>query len=209
MARRSSGRPVGRRPDLAYPNLTCANSDTPVPYVDLVNEILESYVWNFVVKNQAPLPASSNNTSSDATADQLSVNPEYTRSVVYSVPSGPLVTAIFPFNLPYDRFLDTARIYLDFLGSTRYELMQSFGVFPPTQDDQAAMMAVEYLNLDETEYELITGWSFQLGAPAPPQYNCPRLTPTPLWIFRYACNTAEFWPHTSNSSMGPQAGAGA
>ena len=34
----------GRRPDLAFLNLTCANTNTAMPYIDIVNEILESYV---------------------------------------------------------------------------------------------------------------------------------------------------------------------
>jgi hypothetical protein len=72
----SNNPPVGRRPDLAYLKLTCANSNTPLPYVDLINEILERYVYYVGMQNQATLPGSSNNTPSDATADQLSVNPE-------------------------------------------------------------------------------------------------------------------------------------
>jgi hypothetical protein len=235
----NSAPPAGRRPDLAYLKLTCANSDTPLPYVDLVNEILESYVYyvgtgvsaeasplassgstsltltataattfpnsgsitqinsqplspsvpytlqpdNLTLSLQSPLPAAtplstaltitvsgladtSNNTPSDATPDELSVNPEYTIQTVYSVP---LVSAIYPFNLPYDRFLDTARIYLNFLGSSRYQLLQDFGIFT-AQQDQLAMMAAEFLNMSQHEYELITEASFQSNTPAPSQY---------------------------------------
>ena len=35
---------LGRRPDLQHIELTCENSTTPLPYVDLVNEILEAAV---------------------------------------------------------------------------------------------------------------------------------------------------------------------
>lgn len=158
--------PVGRRPDLAYLKLTCANSDTPLPYVDLINEILESYVYYVGMKSQATLPASSNNTPSDASPEELSVNPEYTIPAVYS---GPMVNAIYPFSIPYDRYLDTARIYLNFLGSSRYQLMRSFGVFTSTED-QLAMMAAESLSLSQTEYELISTASFELNTPAPAEY---------------------------------------
>ncbi len=34
----------GRLPDLAYLKLTCANTNTAMPYIDIVNEVLESYV---------------------------------------------------------------------------------------------------------------------------------------------------------------------
>jgi hypothetical protein len=36
-----------RRPDLGEIELTCENTNTPVPYVDLVNEVLENYVAPF------------------------------------------------------------------------------------------------------------------------------------------------------------------
>src|SRR5262249_36631631 len=35
---------LSRRPDLEHIELTCKNSDTPLPYVDLVNEILEAAI---------------------------------------------------------------------------------------------------------------------------------------------------------------------
>src|SRR5690606_444770 len=37
---------LARRPDIASIELTCENTNTPVPYVDLVNEILEYAVAN-------------------------------------------------------------------------------------------------------------------------------------------------------------------
>lgn len=36
---------LGRRPDLGEIELSCENSNTPMPYIDLVNEILEDAVW--------------------------------------------------------------------------------------------------------------------------------------------------------------------
>lgn len=35
---------LGRRPDIEHIELTCENSNTPMPYVDLVNELLEAHV---------------------------------------------------------------------------------------------------------------------------------------------------------------------
>ena len=61
--------PLGRRPDLAYLQLTCANSDTSLPYVDLINEILEAYVYYVGLSNFTDLPPwSAQNTSPDATS---------------------------------------------------------------------------------------------------------------------------------------------
>src|SRR6185295_19140402 len=35
---------LGRRPDLADLPLTCENTLTPLPYIDLVNELLEAFI---------------------------------------------------------------------------------------------------------------------------------------------------------------------
>jgi hypothetical protein len=61
--------------------------------------------------------------------------------------------------------LDTARIYLNFLGSSRYQLLHNFGVFSATQD-RAAIMAAESLGMNEKEYELVTNLYFS-GQPVP------------------------------------------
>ena len=64
---------LARRPDLAHVELTCENTNTPLPYVDLVNEILEDVVAPFQAIN---LPANAdtaldNRTLSSAAADAM------------------------------------------------------------------------------------------------------------------------------------------
>ena len=185
--------PAGRRPDLAYLKLNCENTDTALPYVDLVNEIMET----FVAQNGA-LPSSSNNTPSDATSDELSVNPEYTVDAAYTV----LAQASYPLVLPYDRFLETARNYLNFLGSSRFQVLQGFGPLPVvaqpnTSPVQPTALASEYLKLSEFEYGLITGEDFNgqpfdlAGVPYP---SC--VANTPYQLYGYSAATV------------PQAGAG-
>src|SRR6185436_15743823 len=63
---------LARRPDLEHLKLTCENTETPLPYIDLVNEVLESYI-----ALGSPLV---NNTSQSATAAELSVNREYRKA---------------------------------------------------------------------------------------------------------------------------------
>src|ERR1035438_2834372 len=55
----------GRRPDLLYIKLDCQNSNTPLPYVDLVNEIVESYV----ALGGKLDSSTAHNTPADATTD--------------------------------------------------------------------------------------------------------------------------------------------
>jgi hypothetical protein len=50
-AHRATGSPpatAGSRREIAKLELSCANSDSPLPYIDLVNEILEHAVAAFV-----------------------------------------------------------------------------------------------------------------------------------------------------------------
>jgi Tc toxin complex TcA C-terminal TcB-binding domain/Neuraminidase-like domain/PA14 domain/Salmonella virulence plasmid 28.1kDa A protein len=111
-----------RRPDLQFIKLNCVNTNTEMPYVDLVNEIMES----FVVYQGGPKTLSSttaHDTPKGATAADLSVSPAYTLDAAYNPPC--LSAALFPPSLPFDRWLLTARTYLGFLGSSLYEVMET------------------------------------------------------------------------------------
>lgn len=109
-----------RRPDLQYIQLTCENTNTRIPYLDLVNEILES-----------------------------SLAPGQPPEAVYDL----LKRAIFPLSLPYNRALEVARTYLQYLGSSPFEVMKTFqrndglNIVP---SDTA--LACEYLAISPEEY---------------------------------------------------------
>ena len=152
----------GRRPDLPYIKLDCQNSSTPLPYVDLVNEILESYV------SLGKLDSSTaHNTPADATTDELLVNPEYTIQTAYAT----LAQAVYPLLLPYDRFLDIARSYLAFLGGDRRQVLELFQTEAAPFDTVGAL-AAETLGLSQAEFKLIANWDFVSGsATTPPPLN--------------------------------------
>ena len=163
---------VARRPDLPYIKLNCANTNTELPYVDLVNETLE-----YFVANQGKLDSSAaHNTPKDATTDELSVSPEYTDDDAYNAS---LNTAVFPPSLPYDRWLYTARTYLNFMGSGLYDVMSSCQTGGNAADftqgtPSGIALACEYLNISEAECAILTGEDFSGTAPA---------TPPPLYAF--------------------------
>jgi peptidoglycan hydrolase-like protein with peptidoglycan-binding domain len=169
---------VPRRPDLAYLKLNCANADTALPYVDIVNEILENYVHyshidNNVLKSEVTLSAA-HDTPGDATTAVLDVTPEnmQTRDAGQAYEKLNAETILYPYSLPFDRYLETMRTYLNFLGISLYQLMQTCGAFQDTSGDPlpplpiANQLAAEYLLISEPEFQLITGKEFS-GASAP------------------------------------------
>ena len=50
---------MNRRPDLEHLKLTCANTNVPMPYVDIVNEVMEFFVVHgtFDALSERPGPA--------------------------------------------------------------------------------------------------------------------------------------------------------
>src|SRR5262249_16126247 len=110
-----------RRPDLEDIQLTCENTNTTLPYVDLVNEVLESYI---TLGHPPP-----HNTSTAATAEAPSINRAYSPpfpEAVTEAASTKLAQAVFPLSLPFDRYIESVRAYFAHLGSSRYELLKTF-----------------------------------------------------------------------------------
>ncbi len=151
---------AGRRPDLAYLKLTCANAMTELPYIDLVNEVLESYL-----AYSGPSAAAAHDTG-DVTSAQLEASPQYTLDGRLTPDNhvGPYYTlssAVFPFTLPYHQPIVAARTFLGSLGTSRFEVLANFQTEPAAA---AAAIAAEYLELDPYLYQLLTG-SDLTGAP--------------------------------------------
>ncbi len=133
-----------RRPDLGEIELSCANTNIPVPYVDLVNEVLANAIE----------PQSARDRQTGGTALERAANPEHTNSKAYTkLGNG---TAVYPFELPFDVWLDEARSYLGHLGGQRHELMVSLGGLAPTD----STVAIEHLGLNPVQAAVIAGtWS--------------------------------------------------
>lgn len=129
---------VNRRPDLPHLRLTCENTNTIIPYIDLVNEVLEYYVAH----DQLDAQAIQNN--SNETATELRANPQHISLDAYKK----LATAVYPFSLPYHQPLDSIRAFLpDNL--KRADLMHRFGITGPT-------VVTEQLLLSAREYAIVT-----------------------------------------------------
>jgi hypothetical protein len=170
---------IPRRPDLAYLKLNCANADTALPYVDLVNEILENYVHNSHIANNVMTSevtsAAAHNTPLDATTAVLDVTPEYmqTRDAGQAYDKLNAESIVYPYSLPFDRYLETVRTYLNFLGVSLDQLMQTYGAFQGSNGNplpplpRATRLAAESLLISLPEYILIAGQDFSGNAPPP------------------------------------------
>lgn len=136
------------RPDLETLKLTCENTNTPIPYIDLVNRVLESLSKAL---NFQDIPAYD---IAGATADELAAAPQNTDWYAYITDTmGPKRPdrAAYPHTLPFDAALDATRCYLAHLGVPWLALLKAFAA----QARQHAIVA-EYIGLFPATFELIT-----------------------------------------------------
>ncbi|MCZ0982513.1 hypothetical protein O1L60_36320 [Streptomyces diastatochromogenes] len=131
-----------RRPDLWHTKLSCDNTNLTLPYVDLVNEVLENAI------TQDPATGDRMRQSSGDSA-HLRIQPQWTNHSAYSW----LAAAPYPWTLPYDLWADRARSYLGMLGVRREELMATLH---PAGADSAEVVA-ESLGIGMAGLRMITG----------------------------------------------------
>jgi hypothetical protein len=115
-----------RRPDLGCLELTCQNTFTVFPYIDLVNEVMESFIVHLSEyqkdtndPKQATLEAFN---VMDETSSELLAQPQHINYEAYCI----LKNAVYPFTLPYHQPIDAIRIFLNYLGTSRYELLDTY-----------------------------------------------------------------------------------
>ena len=142
-----------RRPDLGEIELNCHNTNTMLPYVDLVLEILET-----AVVSGGTLPIADDDAGdllfpfqTTGETDDLDANPEHLNAQAYEI----VRDAVYPWNLPFDLWHAEVRTYLDHLGVSFPDLMGTFGL-----DDApaaAAARAAEQLHLTARQRAIVTG----------------------------------------------------
>src|SRR5207244_6442961 len=84
-----------RRPDIQHLPLTCENTNTALPYIDVVNETLEYYVAN-QTKALSLQGYEGHDTGDSASADLLA-SPEFVMDAAYTL----LRSERFPSKLPF------------------------------------------------------------------------------------------------------------
>jgi hypothetical protein len=116
-----------RRPDLGCLELTCENTYTALPYIDLANEVMESLVQHL------PDYIADTHTPKQATIDAFNVTDEPSAELVAQplninyTAYCKLKSAPYPFSLPYHQPIDATRILLDYIGTSRRDLLKRYG----------------------------------------------------------------------------------
>ncbi|KAF2469532.1 uncharacterized protein BDR25DRAFT_304310 [Lindgomyces ingoldianus] len=135
-----------RRPDLACLQLTCENTNTYIPYIDLALEVMESYVVH------APMIKAYN--VNGETTNELLCSPQHTQGAAYEI----LRKAGYPLGLPYHFPIDTMRVFLQFLKTNRADIIQVFqgsGVLDPSVAPANPASSVVLRSFD-AEFNLLT-----------------------------------------------------
>jgi hypothetical protein len=145
----------GRRPDLGALPLTCENTNTAMPYIDLVNEILEYYIAN------SQLDAGAAYDTGTATTADLIAEPQHILPQVYNTT---LKQAAYPLNLPFDLWIETVRGFLNYF---KMPLAQVLDALRPADTLELftdghsysyyrAQILVESLGISPAEYAVFT-----------------------------------------------------
>lgn len=141
---------IERRPDLPHIALTCENTNTALPYIDLVNEILEYYVAHGKLAEQAA------HDTGDATTAELLAEPHNIIAAAYEK----LQQARYPLKLPFDLWLETVRRFCRFSETPLWTLLEAFRptdeLFAPSQPYDRAAIFVESLGLSPSDAALFT-----------------------------------------------------
>ncbi|MEG3863401.1 Tc toxin subunit A [Microcoleus sp. herbarium12] len=107
---------LSRRPDIQHLPLTCENTNTPLPYIDIVNETLEYFIThNLNLENYT-----GHDINNDATSEELLASPQFVSDRAYQTLAGkpiqvgdplPLLPPSPP--LPFHQPLENLRRYFD------------------------------------------------------------------------------------------------
>ncbi|KAI9766290.1 MAG: hypothetical protein M1839_004995, partial [Geoglossum umbratile] len=161
---------LAKRPDLQNLELSCPNTDVMIPYIDLVNEIMESFIRKTLADSDTPgaVKIGAFNMDDQDTSEDCIMQSHTTDFDVYRR----IQSQVFPLGtFPYNQAIDTLRTFLTSLGSSRYELLFLFqskyrldnGDVNLRGEAQVAInnaLAAEYLSLQLEDFIPITYTSF-------------------------------------------------
>ena len=150
-----------RRPDIPNLKLNCPNTDIPLPYIDLVNELLADAISPPLDPNSTINPIWKQ-TSDSKTAADLRAAPEYFNQPAYVV----LFNANYPHWLPYSDGLNQLRTVLLKSSVPLWQLRQALlPIHTPTVNQRAAV-AAERFSMSLHDVQLTTTANFIPAATA-------------------------------------------
>lgn len=141
---------IARRPDLPHIALTCENTHTALPYIDVVNEILEYYVANGKLEEEAA------HDTGDATTAELLAEPQNVIRGTYDK----LREARYPLTLPFDLWIETVRQFCNYFETPLARVLEVFrpsdDLFAPAQPFDRTTIFMESLGLSLAELAIFT-----------------------------------------------------
>lgn len=141
---------IERRPDLPNIQLTCENTNTAMPYIDIVNEILEYYVA------KGKLEESAAHDTGDATSAELLAEPQNVIREAYDK----LREARYPLNLPFDLWIETVRQFCNYFEMPLDRVLTAFrpsdNLFASAQTFDRFGIFMESLELLPAELDIFT-----------------------------------------------------
>lgn len=170
---------LSRRPDVQHLPLTCENTNTPLPYIDVVNETLEYFVANNLTLNNYR----GHSIDSEVRPEDLMASPQFVSEGAYAT----LKAEVFPPPLPFHQPLENLRRYFDTFEIPLPKVMAALR----KDDNMEGANANEYgwrdilieeLKLSRAEYALLTDRTVSLQQ----LYGYPQATPIPAMLAELA-----------------------
>lgn len=141
---------IERRPDLPHIPLTCENTHTALPYIDIVNEILEYFVAHGTLEEEAAQD------TGEATTAELLAEPQNVIRAAYDE----LRAARYPLNLPFDLWIETVRQFCNYFETPLDKILETFrasdALFESAQSFDRTNVFMESLGLSPEEAVIFT-----------------------------------------------------
>ena len=162
-----------KRPDIFNIKLTCKNTNTPFPQIDIVNELLEDLMTSSYQSTNYNLTAHNTN----LTAKELKAFPEYVdksdfNSDAYGILSAMVGSdvskSVYPSTLPYNYFNEQIKSYLKVIDAVPFTIAQSLGAETKISAFENMDLVRIYLNLTKEEKYIITKTWPTVGSITPP-----------------------------------------
>ncbi|MFE5806233.1 neuraminidase-like domain-containing protein [Streptomyces sp. NPDC056491] len=135
-----------RRPDLWDVDLSKENTELSIPYIDLVNELLES-----AVSPETAVSATTRQCS--GSSQELRVQPQHVNTGAYDR----LRAAVYPWHLPFDLRGEQTANHLEHLGVTREDLLLDLCVDTTRPGDLHTLLTAARLGLSSASRKIIAG----------------------------------------------------
>jgi hypothetical protein len=124
-----------RRPDIQYVALSCNNTNVVIPYIDLINEVLEAAIAPASIARPTVV-------DTEGTTAQRRALPQQTQPAIAAAAYAATASVVFPLGLPFDVNFVRTTAYIAGLGTTRSALLS---LFPPVAS--AAVVATAALKI--------------------------------------------------------------